>query len=374
MIGGLLRNHNNNSIDRAPFLGNLPILGALFRSTRFRRDETELVIVVTPYLVRPVSANQIALPTDGYRNPDEAQRLLLGQMNASRTGEQRPGPTAAEPRTVAPGRRHGRRRRRAGAGRPALRAPTPPPARAVEQRFGPARLQLLMTARARKDATTMSRFITLAAVSALGLAVAGCAAQPRQLTPANNPSVYSLHQPVVERTNFVFDLRAERRPRARRRAGAARRLVRLDRRSATATASRSTSRAATNRPARATTSPGSPADYGLLLTRRRAGHRGRGPAGHGPRRRQPRRAPVSRAARTGRDPGIESPVRTGTNYGCAINSNLAAMIANPDDLVHGQDGSGRDSAATAGRAIRTYRERAPTGRQALPAPTTTRWN
>ena len=103
MIGGLLRNHNNNSVDRAPFLGNLPIIGALFRSTRYRREETELVIVVTPYLVRPVSARQIALPTDGHRNPDEAQRLLVGQMNDSRSGEQRPGPTAAEPRTVAPG-------------------------------------------------------------------------------------------------------------------------------------------------------------------------------------------------------------------------------------------------------------------------------
>lgn len=103
MIGGLLRNHNSNSIDRAPFLGNIPILGALFRSTHYQREETELVIVVTPYLVRPVSANQIALPTDGYRNPDEAQRLLIGQDNAGRSGEQRPGPTAAEPRTVAPG-------------------------------------------------------------------------------------------------------------------------------------------------------------------------------------------------------------------------------------------------------------------------------
>jgi pilus assembly protein CpaC len=103
MIGGLLRNHNTNSIDRAPFLGNIPILGALFRSTRYRREETELVIVITPYLVRPVSASQIALPTDGHRNPDEAQRLLIGRDNAGRSGEQRPGPTAAEPRTVAPG-------------------------------------------------------------------------------------------------------------------------------------------------------------------------------------------------------------------------------------------------------------------------------
>ena len=104
MIAGLLRNRNTNSIDRAPFLGNIPILGALFRSTHYQRDETELVIVVTPYLVRPVSnPSQIALPTDGYRSPDEAQRLLVGQAHAGHSGEQRPGPTVAPARTVAPG-------------------------------------------------------------------------------------------------------------------------------------------------------------------------------------------------------------------------------------------------------------------------------
>ena len=102
VIGGLMRNSNSNSIDRAPVLGNIPILGALFRSTRYRREETELMVVVTPYLVRPVSANQVALPTDGYRNPDEASRLLVGSTNASRN-EPRPMPTAAEPRTVGPG-------------------------------------------------------------------------------------------------------------------------------------------------------------------------------------------------------------------------------------------------------------------------------
>lgn len=103
VIGGLLRNNANNSVSRTPFLGNLPILGALFRSNNFRRDETELVIVVTPYLVRPVSANQISLPTDGFRTANDADRLLLGQDHASRPGEQRPGPVAAQPRTVAPG-------------------------------------------------------------------------------------------------------------------------------------------------------------------------------------------------------------------------------------------------------------------------------
>ena len=77
MIAGLLRNTASNDINKAPFLGDLPILGALFRSTSFKRQETELVIIVTPYLVRPVS-NQLALPTDGYRSPNDAQRNLLG--------------------------------------------------------------------------------------------------------------------------------------------------------------------------------------------------------------------------------------------------------------------------------------------------------
>ena len=95
MIGGLLRNVNNTTIDRAPGLGSLPIIGALFRSTSFRRAETELVIIVTPYLVQPVNANQIALPTDGYRSANDGERMLLGQEHAGRSGEPRPEPQAA---------------------------------------------------------------------------------------------------------------------------------------------------------------------------------------------------------------------------------------------------------------------------------------
>jgi pilus assembly protein CpaC len=103
MIGGLLRNNHSNSVEKAPFLGDLPVLGALFRSKSFRRDETELVIVVTPYLVKPVNANQIALPTDGFRQSNDSQRLFLDQRDDSRTGEQRPQPSKAPPVTVAPG-------------------------------------------------------------------------------------------------------------------------------------------------------------------------------------------------------------------------------------------------------------------------------
>jgi pilus assembly protein CpaC len=93
MIAGLLRNANTNNVDKAPFLGDLPILGALFRSTKYRRAETELVIVVTPYLVRPVS-NQIAMPTNGYRSPTMGDQLTTGQTY---TGVSGPAPAAPSP-------------------------------------------------------------------------------------------------------------------------------------------------------------------------------------------------------------------------------------------------------------------------------------
>ena len=100
MIGGLLRNSQTNTIDRAPGLGNVPVLGALFRSTRYRKSETELVIIVTPYLVKPVSANQIALPTDGFKAATDAQRVLLGQSHSGTSGDKRPAPTEAPPATI----------------------------------------------------------------------------------------------------------------------------------------------------------------------------------------------------------------------------------------------------------------------------------
>jgi pilus assembly protein CpaC len=76
-IAGLLQNNTNQSISRFPGLGNLPVLGALFRSDSFERDETELVIIVTPYIVRPVSG-RLASPTDGYTAPTDAARVFLG--------------------------------------------------------------------------------------------------------------------------------------------------------------------------------------------------------------------------------------------------------------------------------------------------------
>jgi pilus assembly protein CpaC len=94
MIAGLLKNTNANTINKAPFLGDLPILGALFRSTSFKRSETELVIVVTPYLVRPVS-NQLALPTDGYRAPNDGQMMIEGQTFTGVSGPRATAPAPA---------------------------------------------------------------------------------------------------------------------------------------------------------------------------------------------------------------------------------------------------------------------------------------
>ena len=95
MIGGLLKNNTGNTTDKAPWLGDLPILGALFRSNSFRRNETELVIVVTPYLVKPVSADQIRLPTDGYRAPTDFQRVFGGQDFDGKSGAKPPAAKVA---------------------------------------------------------------------------------------------------------------------------------------------------------------------------------------------------------------------------------------------------------------------------------------
>jgi pilus assembly protein CpaC len=76
-IAGLLQRSSTQVQDGVAGLGEVPVLGALFRSDRFRRQETELVIIVTPYLVRPVSdPRALAAPTDGFRPATDLDRVL----------------------------------------------------------------------------------------------------------------------------------------------------------------------------------------------------------------------------------------------------------------------------------------------------------
>ncbi|WP_082836000.1 type II and III secretion system protein family protein [Croceicoccus bisphenolivorans] len=102
MIAGLLQNQYNNALEKTPGVGDIPILGQLFRSSNFRKGETELVIVVTPYLVKPVDDKDIVLPTDGLRTPGEIERILTNKITDGKTGTTRPMPSAAQD-TVSPG-------------------------------------------------------------------------------------------------------------------------------------------------------------------------------------------------------------------------------------------------------------------------------
>ena len=100
MIAGLLSNNSQNSLDKAPGLGDVPILGSLFKSNAYRRGETELVIVVTPYLVNPVNANDIKLPTDGLRGANDLQRAFQNLEHDGQSGADRPKPTAGQETTT----------------------------------------------------------------------------------------------------------------------------------------------------------------------------------------------------------------------------------------------------------------------------------
>jgi pilus assembly protein CpaC len=88
-IGGLIKNNTTANIKGLPLLGEVPVLGALFRSTDFQQDKTELLFVVTPRLVKPLSPNY-ALPTDNVPDPSRAELFLGGRLE----GSQPPAPAA----------------------------------------------------------------------------------------------------------------------------------------------------------------------------------------------------------------------------------------------------------------------------------------
>ena len=80
-IGGLIKNNTTANIKAFPILGEIPIIGALFRSTDFQKDKTELIFVVTPHLVKPLATNQtVRLPTDRFVDPSRADIFLNGKL------------------------------------------------------------------------------------------------------------------------------------------------------------------------------------------------------------------------------------------------------------------------------------------------------
>ncbi|MCH9052270.1 MAG: type II and III secretion system protein family protein [Proteobacteria bacterium] len=85
-IAGLLQNNFSSNVGQIPWLGDLPIIGALFRSSEFIRNETELVIVVTPYLVKPAKAGTVIGAADLYKPPSDVDLFVFGRIDAPGSG------------------------------------------------------------------------------------------------------------------------------------------------------------------------------------------------------------------------------------------------------------------------------------------------
>lgn len=83
VMAGLISDRTKQNIDGVPGAKDLPVLGALFRSRDYQKNETELVVVVTPYVVDPTNRKNIALPTDGYAPASDMDTVLMGRLNAT---------------------------------------------------------------------------------------------------------------------------------------------------------------------------------------------------------------------------------------------------------------------------------------------------
>jgi pilus assembly protein CpaC len=94
-IGGLIKNNVTTNIKALPVLGEVPVLGALFRSSDFQTDRSELVFIITPHLVKPLPPDY-SLPTDPYIQPSRAEFFLGGKMEGSAPPEEK---TPAGPAT-----------------------------------------------------------------------------------------------------------------------------------------------------------------------------------------------------------------------------------------------------------------------------------
>ncbi|MGE5466519.1 MAG: type II and III secretion system protein family protein [Ignavibacteria bacterium] len=93
-IAGLIKNNLSESIKRFPGLGDIPLLGALFRSAEFQRDMTELLFIITPRLVKPLPANY-AVPTDNFKEPTRSEFLIGGKLEGGREAKpQKPAPVS----------------------------------------------------------------------------------------------------------------------------------------------------------------------------------------------------------------------------------------------------------------------------------------
>lgn len=225
-----------------------------------------------------------------------------------------------------------------------------------------------MIATRAKGQTNMSRKASLASLLLLGVAVSACSTPRQEGAAVPNRSVYSENQPVVERSDFVLDLPADGDGLSLAERGRLDEWFRslgagygdhvwVDTSGAGEGSRNSVARVA--------------AEYGLLLS-------DGAPITEGGVQPGTVRVILSRSsASVPNCPNWDRPESgssMSSNYGCAVNSNWAAMVADPNDLVLGQVGSSSGDAATSSKAIRVYRDTAPTGTKGLQDNSTRRSN
>jgi pilus assembly protein CpaD len=221
--------------------------------------------------------------------------------------------------------------------------------------------------RARKESMTMTRFTSSVALAAVALTLSACGPETDRLTPVSNPSLSSVNQPVVQRTDFVLDVASsgEGVPTSEKGRLAdwfgSLNLGYGDRVYVDESGYRDDR-------ARADVAQVA-ADYGLLLSDGAPVSAGSAAPGSV-------RVIVSRTTASvpgcpvWEDQSVGAPETTATNYGCATNSNLAAMVADPNDLVRGQSGDATGDDVQASKAVKLYRDRKPSGGGGLKAETT----
>ncbi len=203
----------------------------------------------------------------------------------------------------------------------------------------------------------MNRLPLSAALTVLALGTAACGPETNHLTPVSNPSVYSVNQPVVQHTNYVFDLSAAGGALTAPEQG---RLAdwfdSLDLRYGDKVYLQDGGYYGSARDDVARVA----GDFGLLLSDGAPVTAGSAAPGTV-------RVIVSRAFASvpgcpnWEDPLVGAPEQTSTNHGCATNTNLARMIADPNDLVRGQTAHGDRDFLSGTKPVRGYRNRQPTG-------------
>ncbi|MCO8448134.1 type II and III secretion system protein family protein [Burkholderia cenocepacia] len=127
-IGGLIKDNATGALKAIPGVGEVPVLGALFRSTSFQQDRTELIFLITPHLVKPLQTADVALPTDSFSKPNEVDVYATGNMEG-RGGVRKAGAQPMQPANGA-----------AAAPQTPAQAPAPAPAPQSEAPVAPAAL------------------------------------------------------------------------------------------------------------------------------------------------------------------------------------------------------------------------------------------